>query len=145
MTREKSGVEAPIIIDAPIEKVWQVLTDFSNLKNWSSSFVELKGEFRKNGSVDIQFKTPMGVQKMKKQLFHFEEGKSFGWTGVFILGMKDYHLHTLEAVSPTQTKFIQTDNFSGGASFLLKGMLHKQLKKAYGIFNQELKNQVENS
>ncbi len=145
MSTQKLAVEASIILDAPIEKVWQVLTDFSKLKNWSSSFIDAKGEFKKNGSLEVQFKTPMGIQKMKRQVFHFEEGKSFGWTGPFILGMNDCHIHILEAVSPKRTRFTQTDYFSGGASFLLKGMLHKQLKKGYDAFNLELKEQVENN
>lgn len=142
---QKSSIEASIIIDASIENVWKVLTDFPNLKNWSSSFIGLQGNFGKNGEIEIQFKTPMGLQKMKRQVFHFEEGKAFGWTGVFMLGMKDCHLHTLEAISAKQTKFTQTDYFSGGASFLLKGILHKQLKKSYDVFNQELKKEVEES
>lgn len=141
----KKSVNASILIDAPIDKVWQVLTDFENLQSWSSSFVGLIGDFSKNGNIEVRFKSPVGsgVQKMKKQIFRFEEGKTFGWTGVFLLGMKDYHLYSLEAVSPTQTKFTQTDSVSGGATFLLKGILEKQMQKGYEVFNQELKNQVE--
>ncbi|MFZ6665706.1 SRPBCC domain-containing protein [Peijinzhouia sedimentorum] len=143
MNNNKQSVEASIVIDAPIEKVWQVLTDFENLKKWSHSFINLKGAFRQNSYIEIEFKTPMGIQKLKKHLFHFKEGRSFGWTGVFLLGMKDYHLYKLEAISPRQTKFTQTDSVSGGASFLLKGILEKQMKKGYDAFNQELKLQVE--
>lgn len=133
---KKQSIGASIIIDAPIDKVWQVLTDFENLKSWSSSFVGLKGNFSKNGMIEVHFKSPMGsgVQKMKKQLIHFEKGKAFGWTGVFLMGMKDYHFHTLESVSLTQTKFTQTDSVSGGISFLMKSMLEKQMKKAYNLF-----------
>jgi len=141
----KTNIKANIIINARPEQVWKALTDFENLKNWSSSFYGLQGKFEKNRDVEIVFKTPLGKNKMKKKLFHFEEGQSFGWTGVFLLGMSDYHMHTLKALSDGRTEFTQTDGLQGGASFLLGKMLEKQMQKGYEVFNQELKSFVENN
>ena len=139
----KTNIKASIIIDASPQKVWEVLTDFDKLKSWSSSFQGLKGDFKKNGEIEVTFKTPFGQSKMKKKLFQFEEGKSFGWTGVFMLGMSDYHTHTLKATSDGKTEFTQIDGLQGGASFLLGKMLEKQMQKGYELFNQELKTFVE--
>ena len=139
-----SNVKASIIINAKAEQVWKALTDFDNLKSWSSSFQGLKGKFEKNGDIEIVFKSPFGGQnKMKKKLFHFENGKSFGWTGVFLLGMSDYHTHTLNELSGGRTEFIQTDGLKGGASFLLGRLIEKQMQKGYEVFNKELKTFVE--
>ena len=140
---KKTRVRASIIIDASPQKVWEVLTDFDNLKSWSSSFQGLSGDFKKNGAIEVTFKSPFGQSKMKKKLFQFEEGKSFGWTGVFMLGMSDYHTHILKATSDGKAEFIQTDELSGGASFLLGRMLEKQMQKGYEVFNKELKTFVE--
>lgn len=137
------NVKASIIIDASPSKVWNVLTNFENLKRWSSSFQGLKGNFDKNGDIEVTFKSPFGESNMKKKLFHYEEGKSFGWTGVFMLGMSDYHLYTLKELPNGKSEFIQTDGLSGGASFLLGKMFEKQMQKGYEVFNKELKKQVE--
>lgn len=139
----QENIKASIIINAKPEEVWKVLTDFENLKKWSSSFYGLQGKFEENGNIEIVFKTPLGKNKMKKKLFHLETGKSFGWTGVFLLGMSDYHTHTLKALSDGKTEFTQTDGLQGGASFLLGKMLEKQMQKGYEAFNQELKTFVE--
>lgn len=140
----KANVKASIIINASPEQVWKALTDFENLKNWSSSFQGLQGKFKENGSIEIVFKSPFGGQsKMKKKLFQFEEGQSFGWTGVFLLGMSDYHTHTLKALPDGKTEFTQTDGLKGGASFLLGKIIEKQMQKGYEVFNQELKTFVE--
>jgi len=140
----KTNVKASIIINAKPEQVWNALTDFDNLKSWSSSFQGLKGKFEKNGDIEIVFKSPFGSQnKMKKKLFHLENGKSFGWTGVFLLGMSDYHTHTLNELSDGRTEFIQTDGLQGGASFLLGKLIEKQMQKGYDVFNKELKTFVE--
>ncbi len=139
----KTNIKARIIIDASPQKVWDVLTDFDNLKSWSSSFQGLRGDFKKNGEIEVTFKSPFGQSKMKKKLFQFEEGKTFAWTGVFMLGMSDYHTHTLKATSDGKTEFIQTDGLNGGASFLLGKILEKQMQKGYEVFNKELKTLVE--
>jgi len=138
------NVKAHIIINATAEQVWKALTDFDNLKSWSSSFQGLQGKFEKNGDIEIVFKSPFGGQnEMKKKLFHFENGKSFGWTGVFLMGMSDYHTHTLNELSEGGTEFIQTDGLKGGASFLLGKLIEKQMQKGYDVFNKELKTFVE--
>jgi len=139
-----SNVKANIIINATAEQVWKTLTDFDNLKSWSSSFQGLQGKFEENGDIEIVFKSPFGGQnKMKKKLFHFENGKSFGWTGVFLMGMSDYHTHTLNELSDGRTEFIQTDGLQGGASFLLGKLIENQMQKGYDVFNKELKTFVE--
>lgn len=136
-------VKASIIIDASPDKVWEVLTNFENLKKWSSSFQGLSGNFEKNGEIEVLFKSPFGQNKMKKKLFQFEKGNSFGWTGIFLLGMSDYHTHTLKALPGGKTEFTQTDGLHGGASFLLGRMLEKQMQKGYEVFNKELKTFIE--
>jgi len=142
----QTNIKASIIINANSEQVWNALTDFENLKNWSSSFQGLEGKLEKNGNIVIVFKSPFGGQnRMKKKLFHFDEGKSFGWTGVFLMGMSDYHSHTIKELSDGRTEFIQSDGLQGGASFLLGKLIEKQMKKAYDLFNQEFKTFVENN
>ena len=140
---KEANIKASIRIDARPEEVWKALTNFENLKNWSSSFQGLTGNFDKNGEVEISFKTPFGQSTMQKKLFQFEEGKSFGWTGVFMLGMSDYHIHTLTETSDGRTEFTQTDGLQGGASFLLGKLFEKQMQKGYEVFNQELKTFIE--
>lgn len=139
----KTNIKASIVINAKPEAVWKALTNFNDLKNWSSSFQGLEGSFEEKGNIEVAFKTPFGQNKMKKKLFQFEAGKSFGWTGVFLLGMSDYHTHILKEFPEGKTEFIQTDGLSGGASFLLGKMLEKQMQKGYEVFNEELKNFVE--
>lgn len=141
-----TNIKASIIINASTEQVWKALTDFENLKNWSFSFQGLKGKFENNGNIEVVFKSPFGGQnKMKKKLFQFKEGQSFGWTGVFLLGMSDYHLHSLQSLPDGRTEFTQTDGLKGGASFLLGRFLEKQMQKGYEDFNRELKHYVENN
>ena len=47
-----------IVIDAPIEKVWDILTDWNNLSSWSSSFIGIKGNIQHNEKVFISYIKP---------------------------------------------------------------------------------------
>jgi hypothetical protein len=142
--KERTTIKTAIIINASPEQVWEVLTDFKKLDTWSTSFQGLEGDFCKDGEIEVAFKSPFGgLTKMKKKLFQFEEGRSFAWTGVFLLGMSDYHIHSVKELPNGQTEFSQEDGLQGGASFLLGKVLEKQMQKAYVQFNQELKNVVE--
>ena len=140
----KANITASIIINARPDDVWKALTDFENLKNWSSSFQGLQGDFEENGNILVTFKSPFGQNQMKKKLFQFKEGVYFGWTGVFLLGMSDYHMHSLKALPDGRTEFTQTDGLQGGASFILGKILEKQMQKGYEVFNMALKQHVEN-
>ncbi|GAA5225445.1 SRPBCC domain-containing protein [Membranihabitans marinus] len=142
----RQNLRTSIVIDAQPEQVWEVLTNFNTLKDWSSSFIGLKGDFKKDGQIEVVFKSPFGgSMNLKKQLIVFDPGRSFGWTGVFMLGMKDYHTYKIKPAANGKTELIQEDGLNGGASFLLGSILEKTMKKDYEKFNLELKTYIESN
>ena len=55
-------VHAEIIIPADPEKVWSVLIDASEYKEWNPVIVPLKGDFRQGGEITYQVTEPNGKQ-----------------------------------------------------------------------------------
>lgn len=141
----KKKVYTEIEINAPKEKVWNVLTDFEKMPEWSSSFQGMKGEFKEGGKATSYFKAPIGNKNMEFEhtLIEFEDGVSFGWSDPFTMGMKDHHIYRLEELPNGNTRFIQTDGVEGGATFLLGKLTANNMEKMYKKFNQELKDRVE--
>jgi hypothetical protein len=140
----KWSVYTEVIIDAPIEKVWKELTNFKEMALWSTSLQNLSGDFKKNGIVEVDFMDDKGkVAKYKHKLVHFEEGKLFGWSDPFIMGITDNHTYQLEKISSTQTKFIQSDEANGFATLFLGKMITNFFLTAYTDFNKNLKQRVE--
>lgn len=137
-----------IIINASPEKVWEVLTDFETMPNWSSSFQGLTGDIENGGSVKATYILPQGTFDIPHTLI-YEEGIKFGWsdpTGVTPFGSYvDNHLFIVERISDCQTRFIQSDDFKPVSSSDDKSKdFATFIAESYKAFNKELKAEVEN-
>lgn len=144
MSLKDKKIHTEIEINAPREEVWQVLTDFEKMHEWSSSFQNLEGEFKQDGKATAFFKGPLGKTiKAEHSIIEFEEGVSFGWSDPMAMGVRDYHIFRLEDLPDGKTKFIQSDHFTQGHSWFMQLMMNNSMEKMYAKFNQELKDRVE--
>uniref|UniRef100_A0A6U1SAK4 SRPBCC domain-containing protein n=1 Tax=Cyclophora tenuis TaxID=216820 RepID=A0A6U1SAK4_CYCTE len=140
------SISSELLIDAPPEKVWAVLTDFDKLSEWSPGMIKFEGEFRKDGPAKVTFLIGVGshTQIFNHPLIHFDEGKMFGWSApIPHMGMKDNHKYIVEPTDDGKTKFIQTDQFHGQGAHLIGGMLANGALSGYVAFNRALKKRVE--
>ena len=138
-------VYTDIVIDAPPDEVWAVLTDFERMPDWSSTFQGLTGDFSNGGTVNALFLQQGNVTPFEHVL-NLDEGVSFNWSDPFPFApdMTDDHTFLVEAFGDGQTRFIQTDVFTGtGSEGLTTLGLATIVRDAYVSFNRELKNEVE--
>lgn len=134
------SVYSDIIISAPKKEVWKTLVDFENMKEWSTTMINITGEIKDGGKIQSHFSYG-GQIWLADHHFIYKEGEFFGWsdplTGDFE-GNQDNHLFKLEAISDTQTRFIQTDEFTG-ENILKQGLTLAQIAfDSYPKFNREL-------
>lgn len=140
------AVHTEVLIDAPPEKVWAVLTDFERLSEWSNNLVGLEGDFRDGGQITVSFKAGPLTQKLQHEVKFFEEGRSFGWSDPLFSGLSDHHIYQVNATDDGKTLFVQTDHVKGTHGHigyhighqLALGTMH-----AYVEFNRRLKARVE--
>lgn len=145
MSFKDKNIHTEIVIDAPRQTVWEVLTDFEKMPEWSSSFQNLVGEFKQNGKAVAHFKGPLGMIKADHTIIEFKEGVSFGWSDPMAMGVRDYHMFKLEDLPDGKTKFIQSDHFTEGHSWFMQLMMNNSMEKMYAKFNEELKERVEST
>jgi hypothetical protein len=135
-----------ILIDAPIEKVWKVLTDWNNISSWSSSFVNIDGDIQDKGKVIISYLVD-GKTYNTPHIFIYKEMEEFGWSDIMegsFKGLVDNHRFRVEKISDNQTRFIQSDDFNGlGNKEMSAEKVANITVKFFPIFNRELKIQVE--
>lgn len=132
-----------IDIDAPVQEVWDTLTDWDNLASWSSSFVSLEGDFSDGGHVKVAFKVLGTTQNYEHDLIDFIDGERFAWSDPFLLGMTDHHVYRVEGINGETTRFHQTDRAKGGATGFFGALVSRAMKNMYVGFNEELKTEVE--
>lgn len=144
----KSGhikINTEILIDAPAEKVWSVIKDTEAYKNWASFLVDIKGGIKDGNKITAKFQLNPAKDKFNEigHIIHVEEGKSFYWAEKGPMGICDNHHFIVEEIDNKTSKFIQTDELTKGATFLLGGYLSKIYLKGYQDFNQALKQEAE--
>ncbi|MEM7272054.1 MAG: SRPBCC domain-containing protein [Actinomycetota bacterium] len=130
-------------IDAPVGQVWDTLTDFDNMSNWSSSLQHFDGDFHLGGTITVTLRAMGMTRKLDHELTEFDAGRLFAWSDPFLLGMTDYHRFLIEPIDENQSRFINTDQVKGGAAWLIGRPVANSTMKIYQGFNTELQAEAE--
>ncbi|MEM6928524.1 MAG: SRPBCC domain-containing protein [Myxococcota bacterium] len=136
-------VHSEIVIDAPPEEVWRVLTDWDRLNDWSPTLLSLKGDIRDGSRVACEYRFG-GTVLTPEHTLRYEEGVEFGWSDPMLPGMVDGHRYRVEALPDGRTRFVQTDEVRGGILAVLTGWFFiREMVETYPAFNLALKERVE--
>lgn len=130
-----------IAINAPVEQVWAVLTDFSQYPQWNPFVQSLTGEAKKGSRIRVKL-PGMSFSPVVKA---FDTNKEFRWLGqLFVPGLFDGE-HRFELVSKGKniTLFIQAEKFTGILVPLFRKMLDGNTKAGFEAMNKKLKEEVE--
>ncbi len=139
------SVYTEIIIDAPKDRVWAVLTDFESMPAWSKSLQKIRGDLSSGSQTQVDYIFKGKLRVIPHHMVDFEAGTQFGWSDKLIPLAKDRHLYRVETLSDNKTKFIQKDEVKGPLAFLVSKMLMDIMISTYPEFNAALKRVVETS
>lgn len=139
------NIETKIIINAPIEKVWKVFTNFDDYPSWNPFVKAVKGDVKVGNQIEVTLQ-PEGMQPQifKPQVLEFVENYTFRWLGK--LGIKGIfdgeHYFILKAIDTQKTELIHGENFSGILAGLLLKMIGEKTKNGFIAMNEALKSEV---
>ena len=139
-------IKTEILIHATPEKVWVLLTDFDNYKNWNPFIPSITGEVAVGNTITVRLEPP-GARGMtvRPKVLAFEPNKELRWLGhLFLPGLFDgEHKFELIARGDGTTTFRQTEKFNGILVPLLKKMLDENTANGFNLMNQKLKESAE--
>lgn len=142
------SIYTEIEINAPVETVWQILTDFSAYPDWNTfirSFDKIPEPGRRF-SVTIQ---PVGGKPMtfKPICLALIPQEEFRWLGhLYIKGFFDgEHIFELKNQPENRTLFIQREDFRGLLVPLIWRKLNRSTRMGFEQMNQKLKKRAESS
>jgi hypothetical protein len=137
-----------IEIDAPAERVWQLLTDFETMPGWNPSMDEIKGEPVIGARLEVRFGSPNGKggMRFKPKVLNVEPNRELRWLGrLGIPGLFDgEHVFTIEPLDGERVRFVQREVFSGLLVPLLAKSLDNGTRDAFNAMNRALKERAEN-
>lgn len=130
-----------IQIDAPVEKVWEMLMDFETYPQWNPFVKSLEGDIRAGGSINVK----LPGMTFKPIIQVVKPNKEFRWLGhLWIKGLFDgEHCFQLEEQADGKTRFIHSENFSGILVPLFRKQLLTKTKLGFEAMNKSLKSRVE--
>ena len=137
-------VKTEIIINAPKDKVWAVMMDFSAYPEWSTFIRSIEGEARLGARLKNTLRLTTSDQIFKPVITKMEEGTAFEWLGRLPLGMfNGRHYFILEQLGAEETKLIHGEIFSGLLRGLIMNKIGEDTMKGFQAWNKALKKRAE--
>ncbi len=140
-------IRTEILINASLQAIWQVLTDFSGYSGWNDFLGISVDKLEMGGELEVAI-SPAGGRPInyKPRLIALDETKELRWRGEFVAKalFQCEHYFLLEQLSDNQVRFIQGERFTGLMIplFRLLGFANKT-EQGFEHFNQAIKQKVE--
>jgi uncharacterized protein YndB with AHSA1/START domain len=126
-------------INAPVETVWKVLTDFEKWPAWNEavSKIEVDGPVE----VGMSFRWTAGGSKIRSRLEEVDPPHVLAWSGKS-LGIHAVHVWRFQSEGDA-TRAHTSESFDGLLAKLMSGSLSKMLKQALSQGLLALKKEAE--
>jgi hypothetical protein len=135
-----------IEIEAPAERVWQLLTDFNNFSNWNPFIRRIQGVAKPGQQLEVYIQ-PSGTKGMtfRPTVLKADPNCQLRWLGhFFIPGLFDGdHCFAIERLNENRVRFIQRESFTGLLVPFLAQQLDRDTKRGFEAMNRALKEQAE--
>jgi len=139
-------ITTEIEIHAPADRVWNILTDFSQFQQWNPFIRQAEGEVREGARLKVRIEPP-GSRGMtfKPLVTRVLPQREFRWLGrLLIPGLFDgEHIFEIEAVKKDDVRFVQRECFSGMLVPLLWRSLDKNTRQGFNEMNAAIKKKAE--
>ena len=144
--RMAKEIKTEILIHATPEKVWVVLTDFDNYKNWNPFIQSITGEVAVGNTITARLEPP-GARGMtiRPKVLAFTPNKELRWLGhLLVPGLFDGE-HSFELIDKGNgtTTFRETEKFTGILIPFFENMLDNNTTNGFNLMNQKLKESAE--
>src|SRR2546428_13138714 len=109
-------VSAEIEIEAPAERVWQVLTDFAKFPEWNPFIRQMSGEVRTGAQLEVRLEPPGGrAMSFKPKMVNVETNREIRWLGrLLIPGLfTGENSFAIEGLAEKGVRLVQHEKLSG--------------------------------
>lgn len=146
--RTTRTIRSAIEIRAPLDAVWQILTDFSAYPEWNPHIRQVRGNPRVGGRITIHSQPPNGRPVvLRPVVVAWSPPTEFRWRGTFIsrLLFTGDHGFKLEELAGTRVRFHQDETFSGLLVPLYARLRLPKTREGFTEVNEALRERAENA
>ena len=139
-------LRSEIEIQAPAERVWQLLTDFASFPQWNPFIRKASGSIQVGERLEVNIQ-PSGASGMtfRPTVLKAEPNRELRWLGhLLISGLFDgEHSFTIEPLGESRVRFTQREIFTGLLVPLFARGLDTDTRRGFEEMNQALKARAE--
>ncbi len=143
--KTKWSITTEIIIKAPANLVWNILTHLPAYSRWNPFLIEAAGEIKKGSRLRNSIRTGNGVTTFRPVVLTADAPHYFDWMGV--IGHRSVfagrHAFQLESIAPDQVKLTHSECFSGLLAGIIFRKICKETRQGFVQMNQALKTEAE--
>jgi len=139
-------VHTQIDIDAPVSKVWKLITDLERYAEWNPFVVMGKGPIRLGEKITVRAQPSSTTGKtFHPVITSFVPEKELRWLGYFLVPglVNGEHIHILEPLGENRTRYIHDDEFFGFLIPVVWARLEAFTRQGFEKMNMALKKQAE--
>ena len=139
-------LRSQIEIEAPAERVWQVLTGFAAYPQWNPFIRRVRGRPEGEERLVVRMQ-PSGTRGMtfRPTVVKVEPNRQLRWLGhLLVAGLFDgEHIFEIEELDRDRVRFIQREVFKGLLVPLLARSLDRDTQRGFEEMNQALREKAE--
>jgi hypothetical protein len=139
-------LHSEIQIDAPAERVWELLTDFDSYPHWNPFIRKISGQPAPGERLEVRLKPPGGRgMTFKPKVLNAEPNRALRWLGhLLVPGLFDgEHSFTIQPLEENRVRFVQREAFKGVLVPLFARSLETNTHRGFEEMNLALKERAE--
>lgn len=142
-----ASIRTSIDVDAPIETVWQILTDLDGHAEWNPFIVRAEGSVVEGSTIAVTLQLEGSKpSRFRPVITEATEPTALEWLGsVGIRGIFDgRHRFDLES-GGSGTRVVQSESFTGLLAPIVVPMIRKRTESGFNAMNEALRTRAEQS
>ena len=140
-----NAIHAEIDIEAPAQRVWDVLTDFKAYPEWNPLFPEMKGEPVVGSTLRFRIRPPEGrAMRISSKVLAATPGRELRWRGGLPIPglLSGEHAFRIEPLGEASAHLVHEERFSG-ILVPLFGRVLRKTERGFEEMNRALKARCE--
>lgn len=145
MITENTVSSDEIIIQAPVERVWQVLVDFDNYHAWNEFCPVCEATLELGSPVRMQVELGFGLQEQVEYLCRIDPCEAIAWRMENKPGDPIHAVRTqyLKKINATSCSYLSLDEFSGEAVPAMMEAMASGVEAGFNLCARNLRDHCE--